>query len=94
MRGSALGDLLPYVLRRGTASRLPLLLCLVHKDRMAKAKVDFRPSRIDEGNWTIVAVMAGHEDRHIKGLTSREDCYDWINGSRKIDWLRSQGYAK
>ena len=80
--------------RCGTASRLPLLLCLVHKDRMAKAKVDFRPSRIDEGNWTIVAVMAGHEDRHIKGLTSREDCYDWINGSRKIDWLRSQGYAK
>ena len=64
------------------------------KGRMAKAKVDFRPNRIDAGNWQIVAVMPGHEDRYIKGLTSREDCYDWINGSRKIDWLRSQGYAK
>jgi hypothetical protein len=80
--------------RRGTASQLPLPSRLVHKDGMAKAKVDFRPNRIDEGNWKIVAVMPGHEDREIKGLTSREDCYDWINGSRKIDWLRSQGYAK
>ena len=80
--------------RRGTASQLPLPSRLVHKDRMAKAKVDFRPNRIDEGNWKIVAVMPGQEDREIKGLTSREDCYDWINGSRKIDWLRSQGYAK
>jgi len=69
-------------------------LWLVHKDRMAKAKVEFRPNRVDEGNWKIVAVLPGHEDRDIKGLTSREDCYDWINGSRKIDWLRSQGYAK
>ena len=66
----------------------------VHKTCMAKAKVEFRPNRIQEGNWQIVAVMPGHEDRLIKGLTSREDCYDWINGSRKIDWLRSQGYAK
>jgi len=80
--------------RRGTASQLPLPSWLVHKDGMAKAKVDFRPNRIDEGNWKIVAVMPGQEDREIKGLTSREDCYDWINGSRKIDWLRSQGYAK
>lgn len=78
----------------GSKDALPLFLSLVHKDGMAKAKVDFRPNRIDEGNWQIIAVMPGHEDRHIKGLTSREDCYDWINGSRKIDWLRSQGYAK
>lgn len=61
---------------------------------MAKAKVDFRLKRIDDDNWQIVAVLAGHEDRIIKGLSSRDDCYDWINGSRKIDWLRSQGYAK
>ena len=76
------------------ATSVDAALQLMHKDRMAKAKVDFRPNRIDEGNWQIVAVLPGHEDRHIKGLTSREDCYDWINGSRKIDWLRSQGYAK
>jgi hypothetical protein len=61
---------------------------------MAKAKVDFRPNRIDESNWQIVATYPGHEDRFIKGLTSREDCYDWLNGPRKVDWLRSQGYAK
>lgn len=70
------------------------LLWLVHKERMAKAKVDFRPNRIDEGDWQIVAVLVGHEDRRIKGLISRDDCYEWINGSRKIHWLRSQGYAK
>ena len=61
---------------------------------MAKTKVEFRPNRIAEGEWQIVAAYAGEEDRLIKGLTSREDCFDWLNGSRKIDWLRSQGYAK
>jgi hypothetical protein len=61
---------------------------------MAKAKVDFRPARISEGEWQIVAVLAGHEDRHIRGLTSRDDCFDWIEGERKRAWLRSQGYAK
>jgi hypothetical protein len=77
-----------------TAYQLPLLFRLVHKQTMAKAKVEFTPNHIDEGDWQIVAVLPGHEDRHIKGLTSRDDCYDWINGNRKIDWLRSQGYAK
>lgn len=61
---------------------------------MAKAKVDFRPNRISEGEWQVVAVLDGHEDRYIKGLTSRDDCFDWINGERKRAWLRSQGYAK
>ncbi len=61
---------------------------------MAKAKVEFRPKRIEEGDWQIVAQYPGLEDRLIKGLTSREDCYDWLNGTRKIEWLRSQGYAK
>jgi hypothetical protein len=61
---------------------------------MAKAKVDFRPNRIAEHDWQVVAVYPGQEDRYIKGLTSRDDCFDWINGDRKIAWLRSQGYAK
>jgi len=61
---------------------------------MAKAKVDFRPQRIAEGDWHIVAVLDGREDRIIKGLSSRDDCYDWINGDRKINWLRAEGYAK
>jgi hypothetical protein len=59
-----------------------------------KVRVDFRPNRIEEGVWQIVASLAGHEDRFIKGLASRDECYEWINGSRKIEWLRSQGYAK
>lgn len=61
---------------------------------MAKAKVEFRPNRVTEDEWQIIAQYPGAEDRHIKGLKSREDCYDWLNGSRKVDWLRSQGYAK
>jgi hypothetical protein len=61
---------------------------------MPKARVDFRPNRIAQDDWQIIAVLPGHEDRHIKGLTSRDDCYDWINGDRKKAWLRSQGYAK
>jgi len=47
-----------------------------------------------DDEWQVLATYPGHEDRHIKGLKSRDDCYDWINGDRKIDWLRSQGYAK
>ena len=61
---------------------------------MAKAKLDFRPQRIAEGDWQILAVHHGHEDRIIKNLSSRDDCYDWINGDRKISWLRARGYAK
>jgi hypothetical protein len=61
---------------------------------MAKTKVHFRPNRISEGEWQVIAVLEGHEDRHINGLISRDDCYDWINGDRKVAWLRSQGYAK
>jgi hypothetical protein len=61
---------------------------------MAKAKVDFKPVFISEGVWEILATYPGHEDRHIKGLKSRDDCYAWINGDRKVEWLRSQGYAK
>jgi hypothetical protein len=61
---------------------------------MAKTRVEFKPVFISDGEWQIQATYPGHGDRHIKGLTSRDDCYDWINGDRKIDWLRSQGYAK
>jgi len=61
---------------------------------MAKTKVEFKPVFISDDEWQILATYPGHEDRHIKGLTSRADCYDWINGDRKIDWLRAQGYAK
>jgi hypothetical protein len=36
----------------------------------------------------------GEEDRVIKGLTSKAAVDEWLTGSRRIDWLRSQGYAK
>jgi hypothetical protein len=32
--------------------------------------------------------------RYITGLTDKADIDDWLGGSRKIAWLRSQGYAK
>ena len=61
---------------------------------MAKAKVTFKMQRISEDDWQIVAEYPGHEDRVIKGLTSKADVDDWLNGERRIGWLRSQGYAK
>jgi hypothetical protein len=46
------------------------------------------PRRIAEGDWQIEAI------RYITGLTDKADIDDWMGGSRKIAWLRSQGYAK
>ena len=65
-----------------------------HNGPMAKAKVSFRVTRVAERDWQIVAEYPGSDDRYIKGLTSQADAHDGLNGSRKIDWLRSQGYAK
>ena len=57
-------------------------------------RVTFKPNRIAEGDWQIVAECPGVETAYIKGLKSKEDLDDWLAGSRKIAWLRSQGYAK
>lgn len=61
---------------------------------MAKAKVTFKIVRIAEDNWSIQADYPGVEPRMITGLTSKADADDWMNGERRIAWLRSQGYAK
>jgi len=61
---------------------------------MAKAKVSFRIVRIADDDWRIQAEYPDSEPRTISGLTSKEDANEWINGERKIAWLRSQGYAK
>jgi hypothetical protein len=61
---------------------------------MAKAKVSFRIVRIADDDWCIQADYPDSEQRTISGLTSKEDANEWINGERKIAWLRSQGYAK
>lgn len=61
---------------------------------MAKTKVTFKLNRIAEGEWQIIAEYPGVEDRYIKGFADKASCHEWLNGTRKIDWLRSQGYAK
>jgi hypothetical protein len=62
---------------------------------MAKSpRVTFHPQRTAEGDWQIEARYPGVESRYISGLKSKADVDDWIQGSRKIAWLRSQGYAK
>ncbi len=59
-----------------------------------RVKVIFKPKRIAEGDWQIEVHCPGAEIRYIKGLVSKEDFDDWMQGPRRIDWLRSQGYAK
>jgi hypothetical protein len=61
---------------------------------MAKTKVTFKTVRIADDDWKIQADYPGSEPREITGLSSKADADDWINGNRKVSWLRSQGYAK
>jgi hypothetical protein len=61
---------------------------------MAKARVTFKVVRNAEDDWKILAEYPGTEPREITGLKSKADADDWMNGERRIAWLRSQGYAK
>lgn len=61
---------------------------------MAKTKVIFKPLRKSENDWAIVAEYPGVAPREITGFTSKTEIDDWMNGERRIAWLRSQGYAK
>lgn len=62
---------------------------------MAKSpRVSFKMQRIAEDDWQIIAECPGKETQYIKGLKSKAAVDEWLNGSRRIDWLRSQGYAK
>jgi hypothetical protein len=61
---------------------------------MKKTRVNFKMKRIAEDDWQIIAEYPGEEDRIIKVLASKAEVDDWLSGSRRIDWLRSQGYAK
>jgi hypothetical protein len=65
-----------------------------HIRAMAKVRVIFKMKRVAEDDWQIEAHYPGAEIRYIKGLKSKADVDDWLQGSRRIDWLRSQGYAK
>jgi hypothetical protein len=57
-------------------------------------RVIFKYKRIAEGDWQIEAHYPGAEIRYIKGFNSKAEIDEWLQGSRRIDWLRSQGYAK
>ena len=61
---------------------------------MGKERVVFKMKRIAEGDWQIEAHYPGAEIRYIKGLKSKAEVDEWLQGTRRIDWLRSQGYAK
>jgi hypothetical protein len=61
---------------------------------MAKTKVTFKPIHNSDDDWSVVAEYAGAEPREIGGFKSKADVDDWMDGDRKLAWLRSQGYAK
>jgi hypothetical protein len=57
-------------------------------------RVTFKYKRIAEDEWQIEAHYPGVEVRHISGFKSKTEIDEWLQGNRRIDWLRSQGYAK
>ena len=61
---------------------------------MAKRKVTFKPERISEGDWNILAECPGVQPVQITGFKSKTEVDEWMNGNGRIAWLRSQGYAK
>ena len=67
---------------------------IAYIEGMAKAKVTFKPIRIADDNWTIQADYPGTDPREITGFSSKSEIDEWMNGDRRIAWLRSQGYAK
>jgi hypothetical protein len=65
-----------------------------HNGCMSKTRVEFKYKRIAEDEWQIEAHYPGAELRHIKGFKSKAETDEWLQGRGRIDWLRSQGYAK
>ena len=61
---------------------------------MAKAKVTFKPVRINEGDWNILAEHTEREPIQIIGFKSKTEVDEWMNADGRIAWLRSQGFAK
>jgi hypothetical protein len=57
-------------------------------------RVVFKYKRIADGDWQIEAHYPGVEIRLIKGFKSKAEADEWLQGSGRLDWLRSQGYAK
>ena len=59
-----------------------------------KARITFKLERVAEGDWQILALHPEEETRYVKGFKTTAEVDEWLSGTRKIDWLRSQGYAK
>jgi len=59
-----------------------------------KIRIIFKIKRIAEGDWQFEAHGPGAEIRYIKGFKSKAEADEWLAGTGRIDWLRSQGYAK
>jgi hypothetical protein len=57
-------------------------------------RVTFKFNRIAEGDWQIEAHYPGAEIRYITGFKTKAEIDEWLAGSLRVDWLRSQGYAK
>ena len=57
-------------------------------------RVVFTLQRVAEGDWQIVATCPGTETQYIKGFTTKAEVDEWLQGDRRISWLRAQGYAK
>jgi hypothetical protein len=57
-------------------------------------RVTFKLKRVAEGDWQIDAHCPGVETETIKGFKTKAEVDEWLQGSRRIDWLRAHGYAK
>ena len=57
-------------------------------------RVTFKYKRVAEDDWQIEAHYPGAEIRYIKGFKSKIEIDEWPLGTQRIDWLRSQDYAK
>lgn len=81
----------------GPMSGLAVWPDLAYVTSMPKSKsprVIFKMQRIKEDEWQIQAHYPDVEIWYIKGFKSKAEIDDWLAGSRRINWLRSQGYAK
>ena len=65
-----------------------------HIAEVSKPRVTFTPKRIAEDDWQIEAHYGDAEVRFVSGFKNKTEIDEWLAGTRKIDWLRSQGYAK
>jgi hypothetical protein len=54
-----------------------------------QGRVTFKTVRNSEDDWTIVAEYPGADPKEITGLKNKTDVGDWMNGDRRVAWLRS-----